>query len=76
MGQITIYLPDEQARAIRKAARSRKRSVSEWAREQLAAGLSKEWPPDYRGILGALHDDSFVRPTQLEVGNDALREKL
>jgi hypothetical protein len=76
MSQLTLYLPDEEARAIRKAARTDKRSVSEWARGRMAESLRSTWPEGCRAVFGAIKDDTLRRPVQPSVGKDVKRSAI
>lgn len=76
MSQLTIYVPEEEARAIRKAARAAKRSVSEWARAQMALRLRSTWPEGYGALFGAVADETLQRPEQPGVADDVRRESL
>lgn len=74
MSQITIYVPEVEARAIRQAARADKRSVSEWARERMSAGFRSSWPADYWNLVGAIRDEAMKRPEQPLPADDRRRE--
>jgi hypothetical protein len=73
MGHLTIYLGDADVRAVRTAARRARRSVSDWARERMLAGLKKDWPKGYFDVLGSVTDDSLVRPRQPAASDDGVR---
>lgn len=76
MSQLTIYVPDNEARAIRQGARREKLSLSEWARVKLSAGLKATWPAGYSDLFGALKDDSMQRPPQTSSQDDTQRKAL
>ena len=76
MSQVTIYVPEKEARVMREAARREKRSVSEWARERLSGDLQESWPPGYFDLLGSLRDESLKRPTDVLEVKDSPREPL
>ena len=76
MSQVTIYVPEEDARAIRRAAKRAGRSVSEWARLQMMARPEDGWPSGYFEVLGALRDDTLQRPAQPALRDDVRREIL
>jgi hypothetical protein len=76
MSQITLYVLEAEARAIRRAARAARQSVSQWARERMVAGLQPGWPDGYFDLLGALKDDSLVRPPPPPAEADVRREGL
>jgi hypothetical protein len=54
VAQITIYVPDDVARKIKREARLRKKSVSAFIAD-LAAGRdgSRAWPKDFFRLQGA-----------------------
>lgn len=76
MSQVTIYVPENEVRAIRQAARQARQSVSEWARERMTPQLKPTWPPDWFSLFGALKDETFQRPVQPESLTDARRETI
>lgn len=76
MSQLTLYVPEEEARAIRKAARAAKRSVSEWARSQMAERLRSTWPEGYGSLFGAVADETLRRPEQPGIAGDVQRKAL
>lgn len=76
MSQITLYVPEAEARAIRRAARAARQSVSQWARERMAAPQTPGWPADYAALFGALKDESMARPPQPSGRDDVRREGL
>jgi hypothetical protein len=73
MGHLTIYLGDADVRAVRTAARRARRSVSDWARERMLAGLKKDWPKGYFDVLGSVTDASLARPRQPVPSDDVAR---
>ncbi len=74
MSQLTIYVPENEARAIRQGARREKKSVSEWARVKLAAGVKSAWPAGYGDLFGALQDNTMRRPPQSSTKSDVRRK--
>jgi hypothetical protein len=76
MSQITIYMPDSEARAIKSAARKEKRSVSDWAREKMLRDISQNWPEGYFSIAGSLTDATMKRPPQPSAMMDVKRKAI
>lgn len=76
MSQLTIYLDEETLKRVRKAARSEKRSVSEWTRGKMLEGLKTGWPDGYFELFGSLRDENFHRPPQGDWKEDVERQRL
>ena len=53
MAQITIYLQDDLADAVRAAAKARQTSQSNWIAERIEKALQQEWPPEIYDLIGA-----------------------
>lgn len=76
MSPITIYMPENEAKAIKRAARRENRSVSDWARERIKREIHNAWPEDYFEVLGSLRDDSMSRPPQPATSSDTKRRNI
>ncbi len=57
MAQVTIYLPDEILKHVKREAKRRKISVSAYL-TSLASRAAKppEWPPDFASLYGSCPD--------------------
>jgi hypothetical protein len=76
MAQMTIYLDDETAARVERAARTAKSSVSAWIKERLTEALDERWPAGYFDLFGSLKDAGLERPAQPEPHTDAKRDPL
>ncbi len=76
MAQITIYLPDETELQARRAAKSARKSVSQWIAERIRKDLSEQWPQAVLDAAGALPDFPTVKQLRRGYGKDSPREKL
>ena len=76
MAQLTIYLDDETAKRIEQEAKAQHSSVSKWVKSKIIQFFQKEWPEDFKTILGSLKDSDLQVPEELPSGNDTPREKL
>ena len=64
MGQLTIYLPDEVEKRVRREVRRRKTTVSAYI-ARLADGDrrdAKGWPEGYEELFGSCKDDPLIIP--------------
>ena len=76
MGQVNIYIPDETKKRLKKAAQRSGFSISKLVALALEKYLCEAWPPSYFDQFGAIADDTFCAPEELELGSDVVREKL
>jgi len=75
MPQLSIYLDEKTRKAVDRAARRARQSVSQWAKERLTRALEDEWPEDYFSVFGSLSEESLPRPS-VDDSDDAPREAL
>lgn len=75
VSQIAIYLDDQTAKLVAKAAKREKLSRSAWIKKAVAAQLSNKLPESFFAVLGSWEDErspedivADIRrdPTQLE----------
>jgi len=76
MGQVTIYLDEENEKRLKAAAKAAGVPVSRWV-----AGLVEEktrtvWPESVRRLAGAWQDFPDPGATRERAGKDAEREAL
>ena len=76
MAQITIYLPDEIEVKARKAAKTKRESVSRWIAGQIQRSLSGAWPQEVLDAAGAIPDFPGLEEIRKTHGKDAARERL
>ncbi|MGM0412600.1 MAG: CopG family transcriptional regulator [Pseudomonadota bacterium] len=76
MGQVTIYLNDEDESRLRKAAEDSGVPVSRWVARLIEERTRDEWPEAVRQLAGQWSD--FPDPQELRAGQgaDAEREPL
>ena len=56
MAKITIYLPDDLERKVRKTAEQNRTSVSRWFASQVSRNLNSAWPSEFLEALGSCPD--------------------
>ena len=76
MSQMTIYLDEASARAIKRSAKRERVAVSNWARRRLCEAVRDTWPNDFFAVFGALRDSDLERPSQAAFATDAKRQEL
>lgn len=76
MAQITIYLDQKQAAAIRSEANRRRKSVSKWVTEAVQEKLSRQWPKDVVNAAGSWNDFPEISELRKIRGADISREKI
>lgn len=75
MSQVTIYLPDELAERMRRAAESEGVSQSRWIARLIDARLARAWPQEVLALVGSWPKD-FPDAEQIRrgQGSDLPRE--
>lgn len=76
MPQLSLYLDEKTLKKIESAAKKEKLSLSQWVKNRIQNSLESNWPEGYFRLHGAIQDESFQAPDQLEFGNDAYREEF
>lgn len=76
MNQVTIYVPEDEIRVIKHAARQSKCSVSEWVRDRVGVQVKQRWPGGYFDLFGSLKDETLRRPPQPMAQDDVRRENI
>jgi hypothetical protein len=76
VAHLTIYLPDDLEKQVRKAAAASKLSVSKWVAERVEKSVETSWPAEFLALEGAFPD--FPEPEELRrgYGDDIRREIL
>jgi len=76
VAHLTIYLPDEVERRVRKAAKAAKVSVSKWVAERVTETVETSWPPEFLDLAGAFPDFPDASELRQGYGEDVPRERL
>jgi hypothetical protein len=76
MPNITVYLPEEVARAARRAAKSERLTVSRWVSTLIARRVASSPAPGLAQAAGAIPDFPSAEELRSGYGADAEREKL
>jgi len=78
MAQVTIYLDDETAAAMRRSAKSAGLSMSAWLARLVREKTQTTWPPHVRSLAGAWAGDDFPTAEELRTGvpTDTPRESF
>ncbi len=76
MAQLTLYVTDITFKKIEAAAKRERKSISKWAQQKLEKAWQATWPGRYFEIIGSLAGDTFARPDQGWLPQDAPRQKL
>jgi methyl coenzyme M reductase subunit D len=63
-------------RKLEHAARLENLTVSQYIVQKLKETMSSSWPENYERLFGAIDDESFTVPDDLDFGNDTDRQKL
>lgn len=76
MAQVTLYLDEDTAEQMRRAAKASGLSQSRWLAELVRQASARDWPVAVRELAGAWKDFPTAEELRRRVGRDAKREKL
>jgi hypothetical protein len=76
MARLTIYLTDDVALRVRKAAKAAKVSVSKWAADRVTKSVETSWPPEFLALAGAFPDFPDADELRRGYGDDAPRGSI
>ena len=70
MPQLSLYLDDAAMADLRERAAIERLSLSSYARELIRNHADSAWPAGFWGLYGALGDESFALPDELDASLD------
>lgn len=76
MAHLTIYLPDEVEREVRKSASESNLSVSRWVAGRITKSVETSWPAEFLALAGAFPDFPDAEELRRGYGEDVRRETL
>jgi hypothetical protein len=76
MPQISLNIDQIIFEKLRKIAEQKKTSVSDWVEDAIKASLGNDYPNDFFELFGAIKDDTFVEPIEIDQRYDISREQL
>ncbi|MDE2088404.1 MAG: CopG family transcriptional regulator [Gammaproteobacteria bacterium] len=76
MGQVTIYLDEENEKRLKAAAKAAGVPVSRWVASLVEKKTSTVWPESVRGLAGAWRDFPDLESIRKTGGKDGARETL
>ena len=74
MPQLSLYINDASMERLRRSALEQGMSLSRCAAEAIDARCSTGWSEGYFELYGALADNSFVAPAELDYALDTPRK--
>ena len=76
MGQVTIYLDDENEKRLKAAAKAAGVPVSRWVASLVEKRAGAVWPESVRSLAGAWQDFPDLESIRKMEGKDGTREAL
>jgi hypothetical protein len=76
MPQISLNIDKIVFEKIEKIAKQKKTSVSDWVEDTIKTTLGNDYPDDFFELFGAIKDDTFVEPFEIDQKYDIRREQL
>jgi hypothetical protein len=74
MAQVTLYLDEETAARMARAAKAAGMSRSRWVAELVRRRTASEWPPSVARLAGAWKDLESAERLRRGAGRDVPRE--
>ncbi|MDR1025507.1 MAG: hypothetical protein LBL56_07250 [Treponema sp.] len=76
MPQISFNIDQIVFEKIKKIAKQKETSVSDWVEDNIKKALRDDYPNDFFELFGAINDDTFVEPIEIDQKYDIGREQL
>jgi hypothetical protein len=76
MAQISLHLDQIIFEKIEKLARQKKTSVSNWVEDNIKKTLGNDYPEGFFELFGAIRDDTFIEPDEIDQKYNISREQL
>ncbi|MDR1320250.1 MAG: DUF6364 family protein [Gracilibacteraceae bacterium] len=76
MPQISLNIDQIVFEKIKKIAKQKGTSVSDWVEDNIRKTLGNDYPNDFFELFGAINDDTFVEPIEIDQKYDISREQL
>jgi hypothetical protein len=76
MPQISLNIDQIIFEKIKKIAEQQKTSVSDWVEDTIKTTLGNDYPNDFFELFGAIKDNTFVEPVEIDQKYDIRREQL
>lgn len=76
MPQISLYIDENTLEKIGEIAKNENLSISKWVGNNIKSLIKNRYPEDFFSLFGAINDDSFQRPEELDDDNDHIRESF
>lgn len=74
MSQVSLYVDDSTLQSMRIAAKKENLSLSKWVLALIKKNISPEYPDEFVNLFGSISDETFKRPEQPLLSDDAQRE--
>jgi hypothetical protein len=76
MPQISLDIDQGILEKVEKIAKQKKTSVSNWIEDNIKKTLGNDYPNDFFELFGAINDDTFIVPIEIDQKYNLQREQL
>ena len=76
MPQIALNIDEITLEKINNAAKQRKTTISTWMENNIKHILKNDFSNDFFDLFGAINDDTFVEPEEIDAKYDLPREQI
>lgn len=73
MPQISLYIDEKTLKKVENAASQQHISISKWVAEQIKNRIEPTYPLDFDSLFGAVTDETFVEPKEINFSSDSER---
>jgi hypothetical protein len=74
MPQISLYIDEETLEKIGEIAKNENISISKWVGNNIRSLIKNQYPKDFFLLFGAIKDETFQRPEDIDPNLDTKRE--
>jgi hypothetical protein len=76
MPQISLNIDQIIFEKIERIAKQKQTSVSDWVEDNIKKTLENNYPNDFFELFGAIKDDTFIEPIEIDQKYNIQRELL
>jgi predicted methyltransferase len=76
MAQIVLDIDQPILEKIEKVAERKKISISNWVGDNIKKILENDYPEDFFELFGAINDETFIEPDEIDPKFNLSRERV
>jgi hypothetical protein len=76
MPQISLYIDEDTLEKIGQMAKAENISISKWVGNNIRFLIKNQYPKNFFSLFGAIQDETFQKPEELDPTLDSERDGL